>query len=158
MNTTKSVFFLFLGYKTDNGSEVIEIQSIDTTNNIVFIKSQKNNAQLVYKMQIYNKKGVSQLTGHTTWRCAERRKYKCLATIISGNNELVRANLQHTHNFNHYERIKSRPVYEFEEDLDEYIEINSTDPNICDKINIVDTGKEFKLIVSDNMSCYVKSA
>jgi hypothetical protein len=42
--------------------------------------------------------------------------------------------------------------------LDEYIEINSTDPNICDKINIVDTGKEFKLIVSDNMSCYVKSA
>lgn len=79
----------------------------------------------MYNGYIYNKK-LSQANGHTTWRCADVIKYKCRAVCITKNNELLSARRLHSHT-PHWNRISNRPLYSVEEDLDEYIEIKSTD-------------------------------
>lgn len=82
---------------------------------IRFIRSQKKNAQLVYKDFIYNKK-LSQVNGQTTWRCADVLKMRCKAVIITKGNELVTARREHNH-ADHKDRIGQRALYKEEEDL-----------------------------------------
>lgn len=90
---------------------------------IRFIRSQKKNAQLVYKGYIYNKK-LSQVNGQTTWRCADVLKMRCKAVIITKRNELVAARREHNH-IDHKERIGQRALYKEEEDLGDVVELNA---------------------------------
>lgn len=90
-----------------------------------FIRSQKKNPQLVYEGYIYNKK-LTQVSGHTTWRCTDVKKNKCKAVCITKNSELVSVRRQHIHE-PHWSRISNRALYAVENDLDEYFEISSGD-------------------------------
>lgn len=83
---------------------------------------------MVYKGYIYNKK-LTQANGHTTWRCCEVLKTRCKAVVITKNNKLVAARRDHCHP-DHYSRIGNRPLYEVEEELGDYIELKSNDPNL----------------------------
>lgn len=86
---------------------------------IKFIRSQKQNAQLVYNMCIYNRKKTLQ-NGCTTWRCCENLKYKCKAACITLNDKFVNARHRHNHP-NHWEKIANRPLHDRSEfELDEF--------------------------------------
>ncbi|XP_017865662.1 PREDICTED: modifier of mdg4-like isoform X5 [Drosophila arizonae] len=119
---------------------------------IKFIRSQKKNAQLVYKDYIYNKK-LTQANGQTTWRCADVLKLRCKAVVITKNGEFVDARRQHNHE-SHVSRIGQRQLYNVEEELDEYIEICTSNPKISQylsssniSIMTAKDGKECKLYV-----------
>ncbi|XP_064550528.1 modifier of mdg4 isoform X3 [Drosophila montana] len=119
---------------------------------IQFIRSQKKNAQLVYKDYIYNKK-LTQANGQTTWRCADVLKLRCKAVVITKNGEFLDARRQHNHE-SHASRIGQRQLYNVEEELDEYIEICTSNPKISQylsssniSIMTAKDGKECKLYV-----------
>lgn len=104
-----------------------------TKDRVKFIRSQKKNPQLVYRGYIYNKK-LTQANGHTTWRCSDVSKNKCRAVCLTQRSSLVVARRQHSHS-DHRERIGVRPLYDVEDDLDEYVEINTADPLDMNKLN-----------------------
>ncbi|XP_073819443.1 modifier of mdg4-like isoform X10 [Musca autumnalis] len=108
---------------------------------VKFIRSQKKNAQLVYKGFIYNKK-LTQANGQTTWRCIDVLKLRCKAVVITKKNEFVSARREHNHE-DHMSRINQRPLYNEEEDLGDYIELKPDTTNIMDFLST--TNKEFKL-------------
>ncbi|XP_060650269.1 modifier of mdg4-like isoform X2 [Drosophila nasuta] len=119
---------------------------------IKFIRSQKKNAQLVYKDYIYNKK-LTQANGQTTWRCADVLKLRCKAVVITRNGEFLDARRQHNHE-SHAGRIGQRQLYKVEEELEEYIEICTSNPKISQYLNssnisimTAKDGKECKLYV-----------
>lgn len=119
---------------------------------IKFIRSQKKNAQLVYKDYIYNKK-LTQANGQTTWRCADVLKLRCKAVVITKNGEFLDARRQHNHE-SHSSRIGQRQLYAVEEELEEYIEICTSNPKISQylsssniSIMTAKDGKECKLFV-----------
>lgn len=119
---------------------------------IKFIRSQKKNAQLVYKDYIYNKK-LTQANGQTTWRCADVLKLRCKAVVITKNGEFVDARRHHNHE-SHAGRIGQRQLYKIEEELEEYIEICTSNPKISQylsssniSIMTAKDGKECKLFV-----------
>lgn len=119
---------------------------------IKFIRSQKKNAQLVYKDYIYNKK-LTQANGQTTWRCADVLKLRCKAVVITKNGEFLDARRQHNH-VSHSGRIGQRQLYNVEEELEEYIEICTSNPKISQylsssniSIMTAKDGKECKLFV-----------
>lgn len=124
---------------------------ISVTSTIKFIRSQKKNAQLVYKGYIYNKK-LTQANGHTTWRCADVLKLKCKAVVITKNNALVAARRLHNH-ANHSARIANRPLFEEEEELGEFIEMKASDPKLLEMIQVqpydVTIKDEFKIYRSE---------
>lgn len=95
---------------------------------VQFIRSQKKNAQLVYKGFIYNKK-LTQANGHTTWRCSDVSKNKCRAVVLTKRSRLVVAKRQHIHE-DHWDRIGVRTLYDVEDELDstEFVELDVKDP------------------------------
>lgn len=129
---------------------------------VKFIRSQKKNAQLVYKGFIYNKK-LTQANGHTTWRCIDVLKLRCKAVVITKKNSLVVARREHNH-IDHMSRIGQRPLYNVEEELGDFIEIKAGDPKLAEYITVshIDvntnkTGKEFKIFVPANQTIDFKS-
>nr|CAE54495.1 TPA: modifier of mod(mdg4)-h64.2 [Drosophila pseudoobscura] len=119
---------------------------------IKFIRSQKKNAQLVYRDYIYNKK-LTQANGQTTWRCADVLKLRCKAVVITKNGEFVDARRLHNHE-SHAVRIGQRQLYKVEEELEEYIEICTSNPKISQYLNssnisimTAKDGKECKLFL-----------
>ncbi|XP_030374909.1 modifier of mdg4-like isoform X2 [Scaptodrosophila lebanonensis] len=127
--------------------------SAEAQGKIQFIRSQKKNAQLVYKDYIYNKK-LTQANGQTTWRCVDVLKLRCKAVVITNKNgEFVDARRQHNHE-DHRGRIGARQLYNQEEELEEYIEICTSNPKITQylsssniSIMTAKDGKECKLFV-----------
>ncbi|XP_016935338.4 modifier of mdg4 isoform X3 [Drosophila suzukii] len=112
---------------------------------ISFIRSQKKNAQLVYRDYIYNKK-LTQANGQTTWRCADVLKLRCKAVVITRNGSFVDARRQHNHS-SHASRIGQRQLYKVEQELEEYIEICTSNPKISQYLgssNIIVTAKDGK--------------
>ncbi|XP_016953876.1 modifier of mdg4 isoform X3 [Drosophila biarmipes] len=112
---------------------------------ISFIRSQKKNAQLVYRDYIYNKK-LTQANGQTTWRCADVLKLRCKAVVITRNGSFVDARRQHNHE-SHASRIGQRQLYKVEQELEEYIEICTSNPKISQYLgssNIIVTAKDGK--------------
>ncbi|XP_023036496.1 modifier of mdg4 isoform X3 [Drosophila willistoni] len=95
---------------------------------IKFIRSQKKNAQLVYRDYIYNKK-LTQANGQTTWRCADVLKLRCKAVVITKGGQFIDARRNHNHEC-HTGRIGQRQLYNVESELEEYIEICASDPKI----------------------------
>lgn len=61
-----------------------------------FIRSQKNKPQLLYHGYIFNKK-TSYQNGNVAWRCADKNKYKCLASLIANGTKIIRSKLEHNH-------------------------------------------------------------
>lgn len=114
---------------------------------VQFIRSQKKNPQLAYDGYIYNKK-LKQANGHTTWRCSELLKYKCKATCFTKENNLIRARNNHNHQ-DHWRKIHNKTLYDNEEDLEEYIEITSSNPKAGELLNVIDTGTKFKFVIAD---------
>ncbi|XP_034485519.1 modifier of mdg4-like isoform X2 [Drosophila innubila] len=119
---------------------------------IKFIRSQKKNAQLVYKDYIYNKK-LTQANGQTTWRCVDVLKLRCKAVVITRSGEFLDARREHNHE-SHATRIGQRQLYSVEEELEEYIEICTSNPKISQylsssniSIMTAKDGKECKLFV-----------
>ncbi|XP_017023347.1 modifier of mdg4-like isoform X2 [Drosophila kikkawai] len=119
---------------------------------IRFIRSQKKNAQLVFRDYIYNKK-LTQANGQTTWRCADVLKLRCKAVVITKNGSFVDARRQHNHQ-SHASRIGQRQLYKVEEELEEYIEICTSNPKISQylgssniSIMTAKDGKECKLFL-----------
>ncbi|XP_017003633.2 modifier of mdg4-like isoform X2 [Drosophila takahashii] len=112
---------------------------------ISFIRSQKKNAQLVYRNYIYNKK-LTQANGQTTWRCADVLKLRCKAVVITREGQFIDARRQHNHE-SHSSRIGQRQLYKVEQELDEYIEICTSNPKISQYLgssNIIVTAKDGK--------------
>lgn len=93
---------------------------------VKYIRSQKKSAQLVYRGYIYNKK-QTQRNGHTTWRCSDISKNKCKAVCLTKQSAFVVARRVHHHE-PHWDRIANRMLFDVENDLDEYVEINPQDP------------------------------
>lgn len=85
---------------------------------VMFIRSQKKNAQLVYNGFIYNKK-LTQANGHTTWRCCDVSKNRCRAVCTTKDNSLMDARRDHDHEA-HWDRIANRMLYTQEEELDQH--------------------------------------
>lgn len=110
---------------------------------IHYVRSQKKAMQLVYMGFIYNRK-ITQINGHTMWRCSDVSRTKCRATITTKNGKKIRSRNTHNH-ADHRAKLLRRPL--FDEDLDEYIEIKSTHSKICDMIGVIDVGSDFKLVV-----------
>ncbi|XP_017081865.1 modifier of mdg4-like isoform X2 [Drosophila eugracilis] len=112
---------------------------------ISFIRSQKKNAQLVFRNYIYNKK-LTQANGQTTWRCADVLKLRCKAVVITRDGQFIDARRQHNHE-SHSSRIGQRQLYKVEQELEEYIEICTSNPKISQYLgssNIIVTAKDGK--------------
>lgn len=80
-------------------------------------------------------------------------KLRCKAVVITKNGEFVDARRQHNHE-SHVSRIGQRQLYNVEEELDEYIEICTSNPKISQylsssniSIMTAKDGKECKLYV-----------
>lgn len=99
---------------------------------VYYIRSQKKNAQLVYRGYIYNKK-QTQANGQTTWRCSEMSKNRCRAVCITLNSGLVSARRDHQHSA-HWERFANRELYSTENDIDTHADTITISPAACDKI------------------------
>lgn len=110
-----------------------------------FIRSQKKNPQLVYKGFIYNKK-VTQVNKNTLWRCIDSIKFRCNSSVTTKNGILLRARENHSHPM-HSDKLYNKRLYDVEEELDEFIEIKTEDQKLCNFVDVVDTGSNFKLIV-----------
>ncbi|XP_065073198.1 modifier of mdg4-like isoform X4 [Ochlerotatus camptorhynchus] len=138
------------GTSLENSASIASSSLCGSTNKgtIKFIRSQKKNAQLVYKGYLYNRK-LTQLNGNTTWRCIEVSKLRCKAICVTKKNKLIRAKRQHIHE-NHNSKIKNRPLYAYPEDLDEYMDIYSRDPiSASQKLDVIDDGIDYKLVVQE---------
>lgn len=119
---------------------------------IRFIRSQKKNPQLVHNGYIFNKK-LTQANGHTTWRCADTIKGKCRAVCITKNNVLLVARRQHTHD-PHWNRISNRPQYGAEQELDEYLEIKTTEGRFYETfLKVIDPNDEnaYKMLITEEI-------
>lgn len=131
-------------------SEVRCGPSSSSSGAIKFIRSQKKNAQLVYKGYLYNRK-LTQQNGNTTWRCIDVTKLRCKAICVTKFNRLIRAKRQHGHE-NHESKIRNRPLYDYPEDLEEYLDIYSRDPiSASQKLDVIDDGTDYKLVVRDTI-------
>lgn len=86
---------------------------------------------------------------NTLWRCIDAIKLKCRAAVTTKNGILIRARETHTHK-SHSEKLFKKTMYDVEEELDEFIEIKSDDQKLCNFVDVVDTGNNFKLIVRSN--------
>ncbi|KAI8046398.1 modifier of mdg4-like isoform X3 [Drosophila gunungcola] len=127
----------------DTSAEQGNTEAQDT--DISFIRSQKKNAQLVYRDYIYNKK-LTQANGQTTWRCADVLKLRCKAVVITRDGQFIDARRQHNHE-SHSSRIGQRQLYKVEQELEEYIEICTSNPKISQYLgssNIIVTAKDGK--------------
>lgn len=135
------------GLSAQTRTEFISVASSDlwADGQIHYIRSQKKCAQLVYLGFIFNKK-ITQINGHTTWRCCEVSRLKCRAIVTTKNGKRIRSRDVHNHP-DHRAKLLRRPLYDIEDELDEYIEIKSTNPKICDMIGVIDVGTDFKLVV-----------
>ncbi|XP_062556657.1 uncharacterized protein LOC134221478 [Armigeres subalbatus] len=121
---------------------------LSSSSSVKFIRSQKKNAQLVYKGFLYNRK-LTQQNGSTTWRCIDLPKTHCKAICVTKFNKLIRAKRQHNHE-NHENKIRYRPLYDYPEDLEEYLDIYSREPiSATQKLDVIDDGTDYKLIVRD---------
>ncbi|XP_062556338.1 modifier of mdg4-like isoform X2 [Armigeres subalbatus] len=121
-----------------------------SSSSIKFIRSQKKNAQLVYKGFLYNRK-LTQRNGSTTWRCIDLAKLHCKAICVTKFNKLIRSKRQHNH-ANHESKIEHRPLYDFPEDLEEYFNIYSRDPiSASQKLDVIDDGTDYKLVLRDSL-------
>ncbi|XP_037910024.1 modifier of mdg4 isoform X6 [Hermetia illucens] len=115
-------------YVSDTGEQqqaATEAQAYLEKGRVLFIRSQKKNAQLVHNGYIYNKK-IALSNGKTTWRCADLLKKKCKAVCITKDNQLVAMRRSHCHD-HHWEKIIPKDLYYEEEDLDELIEIRPSE-------------------------------
>lgn len=113
---------------------------------IHYTRSQKKAIQLVFMGFIYNKK-ITQINGHTMWRCSDASRLKCHTTITTKNGKKIRSRGEHNHP-DHRAKLLRRPLYDTEEELDEYIEIKPTNnPKLCDMIGVIDVGTDFKLVL-----------
>lgn len=139
------------GTSLDNSASIVSrVSGRSATGTIKFIRSQKKNAQLVYKGYLYNRK-LTQQNGNTTWRCIEVSKLRCKAICVTKFNKLIRAKRQHIHE-NHDSKIKNRPLYDYPEDLEEYLDIYSRDPiSASQKLDVIDDGIDYKLVVRDSI-------
>uniref|UniRef100_A0A182HJU4 BEN domain-containing protein n=1 Tax=Anopheles arabiensis TaxID=7173 RepID=A0A182HJU4_ANOAR len=136
----------FVDSYTSDGGNATEISTQDT---VKFIRSQKKCAQLVYDGYIYNRKMIQQ-NGRTTWRCCDLLKYHCKATCVTKQNKLIGIRSEHNHN-DHSSKIEDKALYDFPEDLEEYVNIRTRDPIDVKnhKVDVIDTGAEFKIVVRD---------
>lgn len=101
---------------------------------------------MVYKGFIYNKK-VTQVNKNKLWRCIDAIKLRCNATVTTRNGVLLRARESHTHKC-HSDKLYKKTMYDVEEELDEFIEIKTDqDQKLCNFVDVVDEGSNFKLIV-----------
>nr|XP_049461667.1 modifier of mdg4-like isoform X2 [Anopheles coluzzii] len=125
---------------------------------VKFIRSQKKCAQLVYDGYIYNRKMIQQ-NGRTTWRCCDLLKYHCKATCVTKQNKLIGIRSEHNHN-DHSSKIEDKALYDFPEDLEEYVNIRTRDPIDVKnhKVDVIDTGAEFKIVVRDRSSAMHQAA
>ncbi|XP_053697164.1 modifier of mdg4-like isoform X2 [Sabethes cyaneus] len=131
--------------------------SSSSSENIKFIRSQKKNAQLVYRGFLYNRK-LTQQNGNTTWRCIEVAKLRCKAICVTKFNRLIRAKRQHVHE-NHENKIRNKPLYDYPEDLEEYLDIYSKDPiSASHEIDVIDDGTGHKLVVRGDTSSIAASS
>lgn len=80
---------------------------------IYFIRSQKKQAQLVYKGYIFNKK-QTQANGHTTWRCIDLTKNRCTAVCTTKDNKLKSVRRAH-HHPPHWNRISNKKYFDADE-------------------------------------------
>lgn len=101
---------------------------------VKFIRSQKKNAQLVYDRYIYNKK-LTQINGHTTWRCIDLLKEHCKAVVVTKNSQLVAIRREHNHS-NHAQRIGQRELYDEEEDLGDYNNCKTDSTNLTEFVTM----------------------
>lgn len=106
----------------------------------------------MFRDYIYNKK-LTQANGQTTWRCADVLKLRCKAVVITKNGSFIDARRQHNHP-SHASRIGQRQLYKVEEELEEYIEICTSNPKISQylgssniSIMTAKDGKECKLFL-----------
>lgn len=81
-----SFFFLYISHFHQRG----------WLDKILYIRSQKNKPQLLYRGYTYNKKTTYQ-NGNAAWRCADMNKFKCLASCIVNGTKLIRSRLEHNH-------------------------------------------------------------
>lgn len=117
---------------------------------VKFIRSQKKCAQLVYRGYIYNRKIVQQ-NGRTTWRCSDLLKYRCNATCVTKLNQLVSIRREHHHE-NHLSKICTKSLFDYPEDLEEYLDIYTRDPIDASnqQVEVIDAGAEYKVVLRDN--------
>ncbi|XP_059611346.1 modifier of mdg4-like isoform X5 [Phlebotomus argentipes] len=116
---------------------------------VQFIRSQKKNAQLVFDGYIYNKK-LTQANGFTTWRCTDVSKTRCRAICITKGSQLVTSRRSHCHE-PHWNRISNRPLYSFEDDMGDFIEISAeTEEKIDEMISSISSKESIRLeLMSD---------
>ncbi|KAL1402719.1 hypothetical protein pipiens_005979 [Culex pipiens pipiens] len=142
-----------LGPSTSDAPSVLHPKPIDTLlsqDTIKFIRSQKKSAQLVYRGYLYNRK-LTQLNGNTTWRCVDVSKLRCKAICVTKFNRLVRAKRLHNHG-HHRSRMRNKPLYDYPEDLEEYMDIYSRDPIAASQqLDVIDDGTDYKLVVRDTV-------
>ncbi|XP_052864865.1 modifier of mdg4-like isoform X1 [Anopheles cruzii] len=114
---------------------------------VKFIRSQKKCAQLVYGGYIYNRK-ITHQNGRTTWRCSDLLKYHCRATCVTKQNKLISVRRQHQHE-NHLSKIVKKLLYDYPEDLEEYLNIYTRDPidPIKQEVDVIDAGEEYKIVL-----------
>ncbi|XP_052903431.1 modifier of mdg4-like isoform X2 [Anopheles moucheti] len=130
-----------------SGAVNIEVTKQNATAIVKFIRSQKKCAQLVYEGYIYNRKTLHQ-NGRTTWRCTELLKYHCKASCVTKLNRLISTRCDHNH-ADHSAKIAEKTLYDYPEDLEEYMNIRTRDPiDIKNhKLDVIDTGAEFKVVL-----------
>lgn len=142
-----------VGPSTSDAPSVLHPKPIDTLlsqDTIKFIRSQKKSAQLVYRGYLYNRK-LTQLNGNTTWRCVDVSKLRCKAICVTKFNRLVRAKRLHNHG-HHRSRMRNKPLYDYPEDLEEYMDIYSRDPIAASQqLDVIDDGTDYKLVVRDTV-------
>uniref|UniRef100_A0A182SQZ3 FLYWCH-type domain-containing protein n=1 Tax=Anopheles maculatus TaxID=74869 RepID=A0A182SQZ3_9DIPT len=131
-------------------SNGVSIAAQNVIGTVKFIRSQKKCAQLVYRDYIYNRKTVHQ-NGRTTWRCSELIKYHCKATCVTKLNKLISTRCEHNH-VDHSVKIESKTLYDFPEDLEEYLNIRTRDPLDFKnhELDVIDTGAEFRIVLRDH--------
>ncbi|XP_049276904.1 modifier of mdg4-like isoform X2 [Anopheles funestus] len=133
-------------------SNAVTIIMNDATAIVKFIRSQKKCAQLVYEGYIFNRKTLHQ-NGRTTWRCSDLLKYHCKASCVTKLNRLISTRCDHNHE-DHSAKIADKTLYDYPEDLEEYMNIRTRDPIDIEKhkLDVIDTGAEFKVVIRDNGS------
>lgn len=108
-----------------------------------FILSQKKNAQLVFEGYVFNKK-ITQANGHTVWRCVDVAKKKCHSRIITKNNVLVKAWINHSSHIPHSPKLINRTMYDREDELDDLI---VQKPNESALLNLIETGQNHYTLI-----------
>lgn len=86
-------------------------------------------------------------------------KYHCKATCVTKQNKLIGIRSEHNHN-DHSSKIEDKALYDFPEDLEEYVNIRTRDQIDVKnhKVDVIDTGAEFKIVVRDRSSAMHQTA